>query len=57
VSLSHPPLEDAEDLCNGLMKTLRYYGIVQSKRYKKDGFFEVEAVAILDRSNIDGKDI
>jgi hypothetical protein len=39
------------------MKSLRYYGrVVQLKRYTKDGFFEGEAVAILDCSNTDGKE-
>jgi len=56
VSRSHLLLEDADDLCNGLMKSLRYCGVVQLKRYTKDGCFEEVAVAILDCCNTDGKE-
>jgi Zinc knuckle len=57
VSLSHLPLEDPDDLCDGLLNSLRYYGrVVQLKRFTKDGFFEGEAAAILDCSPMNGKE-
>ncbi|GAB5592604.1 hypothetical protein Unana1_07504 [Umbelopsis nana] len=57
VSLSRLPLEDPDDLCDGLLNSLRYYGrVVQLKRFTKDGFFEGEAAAILDCSPMNGKE-
>lgn len=47
-SLSYLPLEDSDELCKALMKSLQYYGkAVQLKRFMRNNYFEGEAAALL----------
>ena len=49
INLSHLPLEDPEDLRIGLMNSLSEYGrVVQIKRYTTSGYFEGEAMVLID---------